>query len=599
MGAVDRLRGRKTNHVVDDLQPVENDNSENRQTKEPTDNVGEKEAAAQERPEEVSREAPIGVQKAEAAALVWSKKAIYGTYAWIWVCYFMLALHEYISTNVLYYAYSNFSNASQVTTAYILATIIGGVLKLPIGKLLGIWGRAEGLIVFVGVYVIGLIILAACNGPNSFAAGYVFYWIGYDAIYLILEIFIADTSGLRNRAFAFGFSTTPFICCAFTGSLAANSFIKTSGWRWAYGAFAIVQPFVFAPLICIFKYYERKAYKTGVLVHQDSGRTRFQSLIHYIHEFDVIGALILMAAFVLFLLPFSLASYGRTQYHNAAFIAEVVIGFCLFFAFAAWEKYYARVHFIPYDLLRDRTVLGACLLAAVVYFSFYCWDSYFYYFIMVVYNLDVTKTGYMTSIYTVGSCVWSPIFGLWIRLVKEFKYSCLFFAVPLMFLGAGLMIHFRGQDADIGYVIMCQIFIAFSGGMLVISQQMAVMCASTRDGIPILLSMLGLFNSIGGAIGYAVAAAIYTNTFPEGLRRALVERGQEEGLWEGLYKGGYLSQMKYEPGSGVREAVDFAWGYTEKYEAIAATCILVLMIPAVAMWRNYGVDRKQNKGTMI
>lgn len=82
MGAVDRLRGRKTNDIVDDLQPVEDVNPENCQTKEATDNVGEKEATTQERPEEVSREAPIGVQKAEAAALVWSKKAIYGTYAW-------------------------------------------------------------------------------------------------------------------------------------------------------------------------------------------------------------------------------------------------------------------------------------------------------------------------------------------------------------------------------------------------------------------------------------------------------------------------------------------------------------------------------------
>lgn len=204
----------------------------------------------------------------------------------IWVCYFMLALHEYIGSNVLYYAYSNFQSASQVTTAYILATIIGGVLKLPIGKLLGLWGRAEGLMVFLAVYIVGMIILAACNGPNSFAAGYVFYWIGYDAIYLILEIYIADTSGLRNRAFAFAFSTTPFICCAFTGSLAANSFVKTSGWRWAYGAFAIVQPFVFAPLIYIFKYYERKAYKQGLLTRESSGRTTLQTIVHYVHEFD-------------------------------------------------------------------------------------------------------------------------------------------------------------------------------------------------------------------------------------------------------------------------------------------------------------------------
>ncbi|RAL08046.1 MFS general substrate transporter [Aspergillus homomorphus CBS 101889] len=594
MGIVtDRLRGRKTNHVVEDLGPVDDRDSQDT----PPENLARAEKEAEQHPEEVTKEAPIGVQKAEAAALVWTKKAIAITYGWIWVCYFMLALHEYIGSNVLYYAYSNFQSASQVTTAYILATIIGGVLKLPIGKLLGLWGRAEGLIVFLCVYILGMIILAACNGPNSFAAGYVFYWIGYDAIYLILEIYIADTSGLRNRAFAFAFSTTPFICCAFTGSLAANSFVKTSGWRWAYGAFAIVQPFVFAPLIYIFKHYERKAYKQGLLTRVPSGRTTMQSIIHYIHEFDVVGALILMAAFVLFLLPFSLASYGRTQYHNAAFIAQVVIGFCLFFVFAAWEKWVARVHFIPYGHLRDRTVIGACVLAAILYFSFYCWDSYFYNFVMVVYDLDITHAGYLTSIYTVGSCVWSPVFGLWIRQTKEFKYSCLFFAVPLMVLGAGLMIHFRGQDADIGYVIMCQIFIAFAGGMLVIGEQMAVMCASTRDNIPIMLSIVSLFTSIGGAIGAAVSAAIYSNTFPEALRKALPASAQAD--WETLYAGGYLAQMKYAPGTEVREAINFAWGHMEKYEAIAATAVLVLAFPCVIMWRHYSVDKKQNKGTML
>ncbi|OJJ95208.1 hypothetical protein ASPACDRAFT_82067 [Aspergillus aculeatus ATCC 16872] len=594
MGIVtDRLRGRKTNHVVEDLGPVNDHASQET----PSEELARAEKEAQEHPEEVTRDAPIGVKKAEAAALVWTKKAIIITYAWIWVCYFMLALHEYIGSNVLYYAYSNFQSASQVTTAYILATIIGGVLKLPIGKLLGLWGRAEGLMVFLAVYIVGMIILAACNGPNSFAAGYVFYWIGYDAIYLILEIYIADTSGLRNRAFAFAFSTTPFICCAFTGSLAANSFVKTSGWRWAYGAFAIVQPFVFAPLIYIFKYYERKAYKQGLLTRESSGRTTLQTIVHYVHEFDVIGALILMAAFVLFLLPFSLASYGRTEYHNAAFIAEVVVGFCLFFVFAAWEKWGARVHFIPYEHLRDRTVIGACMLAAVLYFSFYLWDSYFYYFLMVVYDLSITHTGYMTSIYTVGSCLWSPVFGLWIRTTKEFKYSTLFFAVPLMMLGAGLMIHFRGQDADIGYIIMCQIFIAFSGGMMVISFQMAVMCASSRENIPIMLSIVSLFTSIGGAIGAAVSASIYSNTFRDGLKSALPASAQAD--LETLIAGGYLTQMQYAPGTEVRDAINYAWGYMEKYQAIAATAILVLAFPSVIMWRHYNVDKKQNKGTML
>jgi hypothetical protein len=72
---------------------------------------------------------------------------------------------------------------------------ISGVLKLPIAKTLNIWGRAEGFFVFVCVYILGMIILASSNGPKSYAAGYVIYWIGYYAIYLIMDIFVADTSG--------------------------------------------------------------------------------------------------------------------------------------------------------------------------------------------------------------------------------------------------------------------------------------------------------------------------------------------------------------------------------------------------------------------
>ena len=35
-----------------------------------------------EHPDEVTQEAQVGVQKAEATALVWSKTALYATYAW-------------------------------------------------------------------------------------------------------------------------------------------------------------------------------------------------------------------------------------------------------------------------------------------------------------------------------------------------------------------------------------------------------------------------------------------------------------------------------------------------------------------------------------
>lgn len=306
-----------------------------------------------------------------------------------------------------------------------------------------------------------------------------------------------------------------------------------------------------------------------------------------------------MAAWILLLLPFSLQQYGRAQYESARFIAMVVVGFCLLFIFAAWEKWGARVHFVSYDLLKERTVLGACCLAAVTYFSFYCWDLYFYNFCLVVYDLSISMAGYMGQIYNVGSCFWGVVFGVWVRVTKHFKYTCLFFGLPLLILGAGLMIHFRGagDHSDIGYVIMSQIFIAFGGGTLVIGSDMAVMASADREGVPMMLSVLGLFNSLGGAVGYAVGAAIYSNTFPDALRSKLPADMKSQTLE--LYNGGYTSQMKYPMGSPTREAANYAWSHSQYFGSIAATAFLALAIPCIAVWKNYHVDKKQNKGVMI
>lgn len=207
-------------------------------------------------------------------------------YRRIWVCFFMLALQSAVGFNTLYYAYSKFQSAPQVQTANILASIIGGVVKLPIAKVLNIWGRAEGFLVFLAVYVVGIIIMAACDGPDGYAAGYVLFYVGYSALYFILDVFVADTSGLKNRAFAFAFCSTPFICTAFTGPLLAQAIITQAGWRWCFGVFAIVQPVLFLPLAVVFKVFQRKAEKLGLFETVRSDRTAIQSIIHYIHEFD-------------------------------------------------------------------------------------------------------------------------------------------------------------------------------------------------------------------------------------------------------------------------------------------------------------------------
>lgn len=305
-----------------------------------------------------------------------------------------------------------------------------------------------------------------------------------------------------------------------------------------------------------------------------------------------------MAAFILFLLPFSLVSYGRADgYKSATFIAMVVIGILLFPVFAIWEKYFARVHFVRWELFRQRTVLGACCLAGILYFNFYAWDNTYYNFVLVVYNLSISDAGYMSQIYNVGSTFWGVVVGIWMRWTREFKWTTLCFGLPLMFLGSGLMIHFRGGEGTIGYIIMCQIFIAFAGGTMVIGEDMAVMASADRDGVPMMLSLIGLSSNVGGAIGSAVAQSIYFNSFTHTLEKLLPEAEKSNATT--IYLGGYLTQLTYPVGSPERDAINYAYGQTQRNGAIASTAILILAIPAIAVWKNYRLDKKQNKGLVL
>lgn len=124
---------------------------------------------------------------------------------------FMIAFQSSIQLQAVQIGLDTKASLPAISTANILGAIIGGVLKLPIAKTLNLWGRAEAWFLFLGIYIIGIIVSTTFDGTTGYSAGYTLYWIGYDAIYLMCDIFIADTSGLRNRAFSFAFVNTPFV----------------------------------------------------------------------------------------------------------------------------------------------------------------------------------------------------------------------------------------------------------------------------------------------------------------------------------------------------------------------------------------------------
>ena len=274
----------------------------------------------------------------------------------------------------------------------------------------------------------------------------------------------------------------------------------------------------------------------------------------------------------------------------------IVLGFIILILFGLHETFLARHPFLNIHLLANRTVIGACLLDATYQISYYCWNTYFTSFLQVVNDLTLSQAGYVASTFDVVSGGLLLGVGFLIRRTGYFKWL-LYFAVPLYVLAQGLMIYFRQPDQNIGYIIMCQIFISIGGAIFIITEQLAILAASDHQHIAAVLALLYVVGNVGGAIGNAICGAIWTNTFPNALEMYLPEESLEN--LEAIY-GDLETQLSYPIGDPTRIAIQMAYGYAQQRMLTAGTVIIGLAFVWVLLIKNINVkENKQVKGTVF
>ncbi|OTA55262.1 MFS general substrate transporter [Hypoxylon sp. EC38] len=548
-------------------------------------------------PESIDHNAQAGVQKIEATTKVWSKSNLIMAYIFIWIIYFVDSMQQGMGSLLTPYVTSAFALHSLTATTGVMSGIIGGVSKLTLAKILDIWGRPQGFMVVVLLLTLGLVMMAACNNVETYAAAQVFYWVGYNGISYSLSVFIADTSHLKNRGLMLAFISSPYIITVWITSPMAQSVLEGIGWRWGFGIFSIITPVMCLPLFFLFTWNYHKAKKAGLIVYTPSGRTFWENVKYYFWQFDIICLILVSGGFALFLLPFNIYSYQYYGWRDPLTICLIIFGGLLLIGAVVWERFFAPVKFMPWELLKDRTVLGACILAAVLFVEYYVWTAYFSSFLQVVLNLNVTQTGYINNIYSLGSCFFSFIVGFAIRYTGRFKWVAMYFGVPLTILSIGLLIHFRQPGTHLGWIIMCEIFYAFAGGACVIAEQIAVMAAAAHQHVAVVLAMEGMFSSVGGAIGGTISAAIWTSTFPKALAKYLPAESQAN--LTAIY-GQLPVQLSYPVGSPTRDAIIKAYGDGLRWMFVAATAITGLGLVCVAAWRDIKVKNlKQVKGNVF
>ncbi|KAF2154527.1 hypothetical protein K461DRAFT_310975 [Myriangium duriaei CBS 260.36] len=542
-------------------------------------------------------QAQAGVQDIEAVTTVWTSTALVVAYILIWITYFVEGMLSGTQTALVPYVTSSFGEHSLTPVVGIVSTVIGGCANFTIAKILDVFGRPQGYLICTVIATIGLIMMATCRHIEAYAAAQVFYAVGNNGLQYTLSVFVADTSSLRNRGLMQAFAYSPnMITCWLAGPI-STAFLDSSGWPWAFGMFSILVPAVTLPLFALLQYHHFKAKKQDVTPKRKSGRTFLQSSYHYCREFDAVGLILLSAGVAMFLLPFNLYTLQADGWASPLIICLVVFGIVLLISFVLWEKFFAPLTFIPYALLTDRTVLGACFLSTALFFNYFCWSSYFSSYLQVVNDLSVSHTSYVVQIYPVGSTLFSLVGGLVIRQTGRFKPVCLYFGIPLSLFGTALMIYFRHPNSDVGYLVMCQIFISFAAGVIITSDEIAILAAASHQFVAASLATLGFFGNIGGAIGLTVTAAIWQKVFPEKLAEYLPasELPKLPMIYEDI-----VTQLSYREGSAARLAIQHAYGDAQRNILVTATAIWALGVVAVLCWRDINVSNiKQVRGHVV
>lgn len=389
------------------------------------------------------------------------------------------------------------------------------------------------------------------------------------------------------------FATSPYIVTPWIGGPVAESVLDGPGWRWGLGLWAIVTPAVVLPFVLLFLWNQRKARKQGLL-EATKYRITLRTVIDYCIEVDLFGIILLAGGMSLFLLPFSIYSFQTQGWRAPMIICMIIFGAVLIAVFIVWERYFAPVKFIPVSLLADRTVFFGGLMFTFIFANSAIWGLYFTSMLLVVWDTGITQATYISNIYRTGSCFSALVLGYLIRRTKRFKWVAAYFAIPLMMLGVGLMIHFRQPSQDIGYVVMTQIFTAFAGGPIVIAGEMAMMAPSDHQHVAVIIAILDLFGSVGTAIGSTVSSAIWTGTFKDALTRHLPENAPVDRIYASLY-----TQLAYKPGTAIRDGIALAYGDSQRYMLITSVCLVAGGLICVGFWRDIRLTEKQVKGRVI
>ncbi|KAN0063625.1 Siderophore transporter fer7 [Thecaphora frezii] len=577
-------------------------------------------------PSSVHRIQQPGVSRVEAlyrvlprnGALVWS---LYFSLAAVTLCFSLDS-----STTAAYQLFGASHFGQHGKLFGIIATaesILNAVSKPLLAKLCDVFSRQTAYLCVLVFYTLGYVVLATAPNPGAFATGRILTEVGQAGFDLITDIIVADLSPLQWRGVVTALTSSPYIVLPWIGNLlqARINRDRENGWRWGYGMFAIIAPVCVLPVVLILSYADRKAVRAGELsfassrletraaveastikVQRASLAERGRLLLRLLDEMDLVGLVLLATAFALILLPFNLRGDAKGGWSNPSMVAMLVCGAVVLVLFATWEARFASHPVMNRRVWCNRTFVLAATIDIFYFMGGSLRSTYYGSYVYIATDLSLVEWGYaVNALSTCALSVFGLAAGVYLRVFHRYKWLQVF-GLCVRLVALGLTYWATGGRATTVAVVWCQVLNSLGGACSVVGTRVASQASVAHQDLASTVAQLALWTRLGGAIGSAVAASLWTGN----VRRHLEEEGMSASTVDRIYGQPTVAKWLYAWGTRERQLVVGAFEATVRPMFLAALCVTVVPLLAGLLMRDYylgltqnAVDGTDNRGEVI
>lgn len=572
----------------------------------------------------------FGVKKSELLAQQCSNVWFRLFFAFsIYLCAFAYSLDANTRTVFQTRATASYNKHSLLSTINVVKSVAGAASQPVYARLSDVFGRLELTIVSILFYAMGTVIESQAYDIERFAAGGVFYQVGYSGIVLMLEVLVADLSTMNWRLLAMLVPTLPFLKITWFSGNVTDALNKHHSWNYSIGIWAFIFPLASLPLLGCMIYMRWKASKTEEWrqvsqeeheshvaanehaspyesrLAQNTGsferavlkiqiytiRLRYL-VVDLFWRLDVIGVLFVICIFGFLLVPLTISGGERSSWAKASSIVPLVIGVVLIPLFVVWEGKFAKEPILPYRLLKDRGVWAALIISTLINFVSTMPGEYLYSVLMIGMGASDKAATRILSLPSFVGTVVGPFVAIVIVFVKRNK-PFIIFGCCVWFASMGMFYHYRGDNNGISRqyyidgVIAAQCVMGFGTGFFTYNVMLSIQTCTNHEYMAVLIALSLAVYNIGLGMGAAVSGAIWTQQLYGEIFKQMRKIGVDTSLASSAYSDPFKFIESYGWGTQPRIAVVLAYALIQRKLIIAGLVLCIPLVLASLCLRNH------------